>query len=196
MKKWVALVLAAVMIFAVTASLAEEKTFDLSLVEKLPNYEYDKMEKKWRAYGAYLKKYSDATVVVGINISGDKNGCNVPDLYCWIREANNRTTFADVLAIKILIDDELFTAKPFVDTSESDVFLGENGKKLVQAIAGSSEMMIRLGYGVNSIDLELNAEKDYADLKKLCKGLVETDVWAYVDDEQLWLETMYGFVVE
>lgn len=67
MKRFLAVLMLVVMLCG-CVGLAEEQKFDYTVLEKLEGYSYDKFEKTWSYYGAYAKKYSDARLVIGIQV--------------------------------------------------------------------------------------------------------------------------------
>lgn len=54
MKRFLAVLMLVVMMCG-CVGLAEEQKFDYTVLEKLDGYSYDKFEKAWSYYGAYVK---------------------------------------------------------------------------------------------------------------------------------------------
>lgn len=84
MKRFLAVLMLVVMMCG-CVGLAEEQKFDYTVLEKLDGYSYDKFEKTWSYYGAYAKKYSDARLVIGIQVDGDKDSVLAVQFYAKSR---------------------------------------------------------------------------------------------------------------
>ena len=164
----------------------DEPKHDMKVFENLDCYDYDKFDKEWSCYGAFLKEYSDATIVLGLQIYGDNTGPTfVPEIYAWYRDADNINVQAKITGIDFLIEDVLYSFENVQkgDTS-SYVFLGEkNGKELVKALANAKEISFRLNYASSSLSYDLDKEAyEATQIKELAQAIVEFDIWSYIDD--------------
>ena len=159
---------------------------DMKIFEKLERYDYDKFDKDWSCHGAFLKEYSDATIVLGLQIYGDNIGPTfVPYIYAWYRDADNINVQAKITGVDILINDVLYSFKNMEKRDTlSLVFLGEkNGKELVKALAKAEEISFRLNYAANSVSYDLDKEAyEATKIKELAQAIVEFDIWSYIDD--------------
>ena len=107
MKRFLAVLMLVVMMCG-CVGLAEEQKFDYTVLEKLDGYSYDKFEKTWSYYGAYAKKYSDARLVIGIQVDGDKDSVLAVQFYAKAVD-NKNETYSMVEEVSILADDTLIT---------------------------------------------------------------------------------------
>lgn len=107
MKRFLAMLMTLVLLCGCFA-MAEEKTFDYKVLEGLDGYSYDKFEKTWSYYGAYAKKYSDARLVIGIQVYGDMDSVLAVQFYAKAVD-NKNETYSMVEEVSILADDTLIT---------------------------------------------------------------------------------------
>lgn len=183
MKKLFVALLLIVLVLSASFAFAETKTFSLSMVENLPGYEFDKMDKDWTAYAAYIKKFSDANVVFGIHLEGEKELIEFPPyFYCWVRNKSNSEVLYKITKVKLLIGDTLYSADALPLDDSSLIVISENSKPVIEAIANCDEMLIRLIWNTASIDLELDkTDDDFIEIRKFCKELIKKDIWSYYD---------------
>lgn len=191
MKRYISLLFAIVLCVSMVfgATYAEEtpegtKPFDLSVFESSDCYSYDKFDKKWDLCGAYLHQYSNATVVLGIDIWGYKNSVEAPPcIYAWIREANNKDVRHSITGLQFFVNDTLFSATRIMegDTLSSMYLDSVNGKELLSAIASSNEMDVKMIYDSGSHIATISGD-EYTELQKVAKLIVDNDSWAYVCD--------------
>ena len=173
MKKLVAIMLTLTLIMGVGSALGEVLgEFSISDYENAPNYDYDKFDKEWSCYGAYSKEYNDAYVVIGLECFGTANGVNCVELYCWVRDENNKNVLYDVQSIDILIGDMLYSFDDmYVDETSSWVLLGEDSKPLIEAMASTDAADIRLSYKTGSLTYELSGNDYSTTLKPIAEIL-------------------------
>ena len=123
--------------------LAEEQKFDYTVLEKLDGYSYDKFEKTWSYYGAYAKKYSDARLVIGIQVDGDKDSVLAVQFYAKAVD-NKNETYSMVEEVLILADDTLITCTLMpIDGEQVTLVLTSNADAL-QAIANAKEISFKV----------------------------------------------------
>jgi hypothetical protein len=161
-----------------------EKAFDLSVYEAAKHYEYDKFDKRWDAYAAYYKEYSDATVVFGLKVGGNEHSITYPPfIYTWIREENNTDTKWAVTGIQLLVNGKVYSADKMVDnTTDSYILLDSDiGKDLLTEIIKGEELDFKLKYATGS-HVETIIGDDYAEIKQLAQIILENNAWAYVLD--------------
>jgi len=158
--------------------------FDYKLFEDLDGYKYDKFDKTWSYYQAYLEEFSDANVVIGISISGDSASISLPILYAKIMKPTGEP-FHTVKSLDFLVDDRVFTFENVYEgDSESLVYLGSSGQYLVEELAKATIVSVRLGLGFSSITIDIPA-KDYQDtIKVISETLVKYDVWQFYTDKE------------
>lgn len=167
-------------------AISDPSKHDMKIFENLECYNYDKFDKEWSCYAAFLKEYSDATIVLGLQINGDNTGPTfVPHIYAWYRDADNINVQAKITGVDILIEDVLYS---FNNMKKGDtlsyVYLGEkNGKELVKALAKAEEISFRLNYAASSVSYDLDKEAyEATKIKELAQAIVEFDIWSYIDD--------------
>ena len=190
MKKSFTLSLITLMVLILTLtsiSSNAENLFDASVYEKGPNYRYDKFDKQWRTLGAYLKRYSDATSVLGLQIGGDDDRViGPPFLYFWFRDTQNKEIVYQIEQIQILVGDDVFTAESvLVGDSDSQLPLdSKRGKALLIKMTEVEGISVKLKYKTGSIVEEINSDQ-YSELKELARLIVDNDAWEYVQSEDL-----------
>jgi len=165
-------------------ALSAAERFDYKLFEDLDGYKYDKFDKTWSYYQAYLEEFSDANVVIGISISGDSASISLPILYAKIMKPTGEP-FHTVKSLDFLVDDRVFTFENVYEgDSESLVYLGSSGQYLVEELAKATIVSVRLGLGFSSITIDIPA-KDYQDtIKVISETLVKYDVWQFYTDKE------------
>lgn len=164
----------------------ETKAFDRTVYESSENYSYDKFDKTWSVYAAYSKKYSDAVIVFGLKVEGNKDSVQLPPyFYVWVRESNNQDTKWKITGLQIIANDLIFSAKEIlVDDSSSILLLdSEKGKQLLSAITEGKELDFKVIFSTGS-HIESITGDDYEEIKQLAKLIVENDAWAFVVDDK------------
>lgn len=167
------------------SAFAETQTrHDMSIFESMQNYAYDKFDKEWNCHGAYQKIYSDAKLVVGLQVDGNDNGPTfLPHLYAWIRKPDNTAALYNVNSIDILVGETLYSYPKWqLGEALSYVFLGEkNGKALVEAMAEADEISVRLNHSLGNVSIDITPEEYSTTLKPMARALVDFDIWSYID---------------
>lgn len=188
MKKSFALLLVFILIAAVGFSAyaeeaTEQKKYDYSGFEKYSHYEYDKFDKCWTYYEFYEKDYSDAEIIIGMNIGGypeGKSQVNTPMLYVKVTDKKENPLYT-VKKIDLLIDDVKYSYDKMLETSsQSTVFLGNQGKELVEAIANSNSVSVKLTLEHSDVKFDLDQNQVDSSLKVIAKALIENNVWDYL----------------
>lgn len=176
MKRFLAVLMLVVMMCG-CVGLAEEQKFDYTVLEKLDGYSYDKFEKTWSYYGAYAKKYSDARLVIGIQVDGDKDSVLAVQFYAKAVD-NKNETYSMVEEVSILADDTLITCKLMpIDGEQVTLVLTSNADAL-QAIANAKEISFKVKIKLGSITLEPTME-DLADFITVIKTICEYNILSY-----------------
>lgn len=193
------LVLLASMLFLANFAFAEttETDFDYKVLSELDGYSYDKFEKRWDYYGAYLKEYSDATVVIGLQAWGDANSVDYVQVYAWIRDEDNKEVYSDVTQLMILADDQLITCKMRILEASSVTFIGADSKEVLRLIGEAKELSFKLSFKTGSITLEPSAE-DVAELVAAAKNMYDFNLVTYATKSDLieWYENEYPVTLE
>ncbi len=166
-------------------SADEVKTFDVSAYENAPGYNYDKFDKEWSAYSAYVKEYSDAILVFGLKVAGDEKGTSMPPyIYVWVRKPNNTDCLYKITGIQILANDEVYSAKSILTgEADSDLILSsDEGKKLLEALAQANEISLKYIFSTGAITEEVS-QADYAEIKELAQILIKNDPWSFINED-------------
>lgn len=176
MKRFLSLLMLVVMMCG-CVGLAEEQKFDYTVLEKLDGYSYDKFEKTWSYYGAYVKEYSDASLVIGIQVEGDKDSVQAVIFYAKAVD-NKNETYSMVKEVSVLADDTLITCKLMqTDGEQATLVLAPNVDAL-QAIANAKEISFKVKMKAGNITLEPTME-ELADLIAVIKTICEYNILSY-----------------
>lgn len=197
MKRVVVIFMIFVALFS-TASAAKidpDKTFSYKALEKLDGYKYDKFTKTWSYYQAYIREYSDAIIVLGIQLDGEGNNLEYPPtLYAKILNPSGTAMYI-VKSVDILIDDTVYSYNKMLEgETESSVLLGPSSIKLVEALAKANSASFKLTWSSGSISEDISKKEYATTLKAVCSTLIKQNVWHYVqnDDSTISLfETLY-----
>lgn len=172
----------------------EQKVFDYSGFEQYANYEYDKFDDQWYYYEAYLKEYSDANVIIGMDVNGYPNGkaqVNFPSLYVKVLDKNGNS-LKTVTKIDFIIDDVKYSYNKMLESDTlSSVALATQGKALVEAIANSKSISVKITMGSSDLKIDLDQNEVDKTLKVISKALLDNNVWDYLLEsadkyEALW----------
>ena len=185
MKRWLALFLICSMILQSIASFAattETKTFDYTVLEKYPGYNYDKFYKSWVYIGSYSKKFAEAIINVGINLSDDKaSGTLSPFLFVQAINASGKSVYVPT-DIAFLVDDKVYTySNLFESGNQYGVFLGNIGKQMIEDIANARKISIEITFSIGALPLDPTME-ELLEFITICKNLVKHNIWDYVGD--------------
>ena len=192
MKRFVTIAVCMIIVCGiVTTSLADG--VDKSMFEKMDGYSYDKFNKTWSYYQAYSHQYSDASVVVGIELDGGDVEQMPPYVYCWIRDEKNSSILYEVNKLMFLIGDDLYTFETLLPSdSSSSALLGEEAKDFLQALSNGNSMTIRLVYKTGNTDEEVLSSEYKKTFKVAAKAILDSNVWDFVSDEWKQLSTHFA----
>lgn len=176
---------------------AETPAFDHKVLSTLDGYSYDKFEKTWSYYGAYLKEYSDATVVIGVNASGAVSTVNEVTIYAWIRDEYNKELYSVVEELMILADDHLITCSLLALDSSSATFVTPTSNEALRIIGEAKEIAFKLTFKTGSITLEPSAE-DIAEFVTAATTIYTHNLVSYQTDEETLslVESMFPITIE
>lgn len=201
MKRFLSILLAAVLLLA-NFAFAETTGFDYTVLSELDGYKYDKFEKEWKYYGTYHIKYSDATVVIGIQAYGYTSIVEGIDIYAYIRDKDNKESIEAVSQLKIVADDHLITCNMLIGDDASLTVVGPNSKDVLRLISEAKELSFKLtfktdAFKIGSITLEPSAE-DVAELVTAAKNMYEYNLVDYISDWEYleWIADDYPITIE
>ena len=189
MKRITALLLCLVLLCGIAplafAADGESQDFDFKkILSKRDGYEYDKFEKQWSWYKAYVREYSDAKVVIGMEAWGEDGGPN-PDymeLYVKVLDEKGKKLWT-VESVEFLLNDDVYSYKSmFQGNDSSSVVLGEDGQLLMKAIAendGSDVSAKITADDGRNITLNLSKDKFTKTLKEFCRVALKYDFYGY-----------------
>ena len=183
MKKLSVVICVFLMLFMAIGSCVAD-TVDKALFENLDGYKYDKFNKTWSYHQAYVHKFSDANVVIGLQIEGGSEKQVPPALYCWIRNKQNTEVLMAVTKLMILVGDNMYTFdKVYPSDSSSVVYLGAECKEFIEDLAAADSITVRLVVKTGSMDEEITGS-DYTDtLKVAAQALLDSNVFSMIDEE-------------
>ena len=128
-------------------------------------------------YGAYVKEYSDASLVIGIQVEGDKDSVQAVIFYAKAVD-NKNETYSMVKEVSVLADDTLITCKLMqTDGEQATLVLAPNVDAL-QAIANAKEISFKVKMKAGNITLEPTME-ELADLIAVIKTICEYNILSY-----------------
>lgn len=158
--------------------------FNYAILENEPGYLYDRFDDYWTWYAAYDEVYSDADVIIGIQLEGEVDGSDPvgATLYTKIMDKDGRT-IDFVQGMIFLIDDVKysFNKMPGEDGAMAgSVVLYKDGYEIVKAFAEAKEVSVKLKlFSGKSIILDLNKAEFNRTLGNMCKKIVAYNVWDY-----------------
>ena len=169
----------------------EPQPFEYKKIENRNGYQYDDTTGKWTYFRAFTKEYTDAYVVIGLEIWGaNEKIISVPQLYAAIKDpsTNYETALYDLNGFSFIMDGKEYRYDT-VWTNHLQIWvnLGDEGKQLVEALAHAYEVTVKLrweGYEFTEI---LDADTLEMSLKPMAQFLMDEDIWsyAYVDWAQI-----------
>lgn len=196
----VLLLIASLSVSAYGDTSAEKKTFDYTVFEKYSNYQYDKFEDYWYYYEAYMETFSDAYVIIGIDVGGvttvDDN-INTPTMYVKVLDTDIKP-LAKVKRIDFIVDDDTkYTYEKMLETDDaSTIWFATQGKQLVEAIANSKSISAKITMEHNSIKFDLDQNQVDNSLKVICKALLENNVWDYLAESSNKFEEVFPLTIK
>ena len=150
-------------------------------------YSYDKFDHEWKYYEAYVKRFTDASFVLGLQAIGEKGGDNLSetDLYVKLLKTDG-SVYATVSSIDLLIDDEVYSFKDMIkfESGTSMVLLGENGNLLIEALGfcDANSVSVRVKTDKDTYTIELDAVELTQSLKEFCRTYLVAGMWNYCVD--------------
>lgn len=182
MKKLVAIVCLFLMLFMAVATCFAD-TVDKTVFENLDGYEYDKFNKTWSYHQAHIHKFSDANVVIGIQVDGGKEKQEPPYLYCWIRNKQNTEVLMAVTKLMVLVGDNMYTfEKLYASDTGSVALMGAGCKELVEDLAAADSITVRLVTKTGKMDEEIDS--DYSNtLKVAAQAILDSELLNMIDEE-------------
>ena len=191
MKRFLALLLCFILVPILLPACAETANndapkLDMTLMEKMDGYKYDKFDRKWSYKKEHTQVYNNANAIVGLQVQGEKG--SVSRGICWyflIRKPNSTDTFADVSSVDFLIDDTLYSyPKVYVADGNSFVYVVKKDKVFIEALAEADEISVRLSFKGGSTTFDIPSSEYESSFKEMAKNLLDIDIWKYIDDPE------------
>ena len=165
-------------------------------------YSYDKFDRRWKYYEAYVKRFTDATFVLGLQAIGEKGGDNLfeTDLYVKLLKTDG-SVYAAVSSIDLLIDDDVYSYKNLLkaENDTSLVLLGENGNLLIEALGfcDADSVSVRIKTDQSTYTIDLDAAQLTRSLKEFCRTYLTAGIWNYCADSDFCagLEARYPLYI-
>lgn len=188
MKRIISLLLVTIFLLSLAPySFAASNEFDFkSVLGNRDGYEYDKFDKFWSFYKAYIESYSDAYVVIGMKAWGVDGGSalDYTELYVKILDRNGDTLHIPE-AIDFLIGDDLYSYEEMLEgSSSSAVSLSQDGLLLIQALADCdpSDVSVKIWWDGSYITIDLDSSQLKSTLVEFCRVYTKYNIWDYCDD--------------
>lgn len=190
MKKVVVLVLVIALVAGMSISLAEQKQkFDHKVLSKLDGYKYDKFDKDWSYYGAYLKWYINGDFVIGIKASGSVDEVDCIMLYASMQDRSGRA-FANLREIQILADDVLIVCPLTVMDNESVTAIVPSYKEVLKHIGSAKEISFKVTTEMfNSFTFEPSTD-EVKKLQTAANNMYKYSLVDYVNAES-WMNSWF-----
>ncbi len=177
------------------ATPQEPETFDHTVFKNFNGYSYDKFDKTWSYYGAYLEQYTDATVVIGLQAENSKEGAMMIKLYSWIRDAKNIDTLFNVKQLYILADDTLITCELADVGNFSMTLISPNNVDVLKLLAEADEIAFKIYHSKGNTTLE-PTKQEIADFAAAAKRIYESNMASYLGTSTDWFSENYPIVIE
>ena len=178
------------------SAFADTPTYDHSILEMLPGYSYDKFDKTWYCFGAYVKELTDATVVVGVDASGNSTAVDGVSICCWIRDKYNRVALYDLEKLMILADDTLITCKLFMGDDASAAILTPSSIDALRLIAGAKTLSFKLISANDSFTFNPDIS-EVTDMQIVAKVFYDLNLVDYYKDGfSSFIDTFYPTTIE
>ena len=159
-------------------------SFNYNILQNEPGYIYDKFDDYWTWYAAYDEAYTDADLLIGIQLEGEIGGSNPAGatLYTRIRNKDNRV-IDGVQSMAFLVDGVKYSFAE-MPGEESDlagsVVLYKNGYELIKAFANAKEVSVKLKlFSGGTVLLDLDSAQFDRTLGNMCRKIVRYKVWDY-----------------
>ena len=173
-------------------------SFNYNILQNEPGYIYDKFDDYWTWYAAYDEAYSDADLLIGIQLEGEVGGSDLAGatLYTKIRNKENRV-IDGVQSMIFLVDGVKysFPEMPGEDgTMAGSVVLYKNGYELIKAFANAKEVSVKLKlFSGGTVLLDLDSAQFDRTLGNMCRKIIQYKVWdSYIENPGVeMLEMMF-----
>lgn len=172
--------------------------FNYNILQNEPGYIYDKFDDYWTWYSAYDEAYTDANLLIGIQLEGEVGGSNLAGvtLYTKIRNKDNRG-IDGVQSMAFLVDGVKYSF-PEMPGEEGamagSVVLYKNGYELIKAFANAKEVSVKLKlFSGGTVLLDLDSAQFDRTLGNMCRKIIQYKVWDYYIDNPAveMLEVMF-----
>jgi alpha-tubulin suppressor-like RCC1 family protein len=163
---------------------APSTDFNYNILQNEPGYIYDKFDDYWTWYAAYDEAYTDANLLIGIQLEGEVGGSDLAGatLYTKIRNKDNRV-IDGVQSMIFLVDGVKysFPEMPGEDGAMAgSVVLYKNGYELIKAFANAKEVSVKLKlFSGGTVLLDLDSAQFDRTLGNMCRKIIQYKVWDY-----------------
>ena len=159
-------------------------SFNYNILQNEPGYIYDKFDDYWTWYAAYDEAYTDANLLIGIQLEGEVGGSDLAGatLYTKIRNKDNRVI--DGVQSMAFLADGVKYSFPAMPAEASDlagsVVLYKNGYELIKAFANAKEVSVKLKlFSGGTVILDLDSAQFDRTLGNMCRKIIQYKVWDY-----------------
>ncbi len=159
-------------------------SFNYNILQNEPGYIYDKFDDYWTWYAAYDEAYTDANLLIGIQLEGEVGGSDLAGvtLYTKIRSKDNRV-IDGVQTMAFLVDGVKysFPEMPGEDGAMAgSVVLYKSGYELIKAFANAKEVSVKLKlFSGGTVLLDLDSAQFDRTLGNMCRKIIQYKVWDY-----------------
>lgn len=168
----------------ISIAAAPGTSFNYNILQNEPGYIYDKFDDYWTWYAAYDESYTDANLLIGIQLEGEVGGSDLAGatLYTKIRNKDNRV-IDGVQSMAFLVDGVKysFPEMPGEDCAMAgSVVLYKNGYDLIKAFANAKEVSVKLKlFSGGTVLLDLDRTQFDRTLGNMCRKIIQYKVWEY-----------------
>ncbi len=176
MKRLTALLLCLTLLLGCTCALADK--IDESIFRYEDNYE-KKDNGRWSYFERIVLSYSDAYVICYLCQDGGRSNTMAPYLQIYIVDPKTRKVNFKATGLDIAIGKTTYSYRKLESLSDgsASVDLGENGRQVVEALAGASKMSITF-YTIGKQFRQTISGSDYSNsFKHAARLIMKADAW-------------------
>ena len=183
MKKCVRYLTILLIILSIFATASAEK-FDVSQIESLSGYEYDKFDKNWTYSGVYTEEYSDGNVQIGVIAYGDsKDEITYIALFCAVADTSWQS-MDTVNEMYLIVGNNLYKYKKALVTDACSFFYFGNIMKSMfdDLLSSQDQVSVKIVGEKYNLIIDLDMDEYDSGLKKASKKIINLNMPDYLQN--------------